>query len=448
MNKPLAPATGSLQTLSIFKNKEWVVPPRPKPGRKPAADIPPTKRKAQNREAQRAFRERRAARVGELEDQMEQIAEENEKEVGHLNARIWQLEADIERCNRLVVSWSMRCDGLEKELSNERQVRGDTQREIAVLRQASFGSNDTVPLPPRHHPTSNPKVATVSPGIEIHITAMEQSEPAFGCGNCRIDTRCECVENALNIMDTGDEAPNTSLKRPRSPSPTTDNKRSRQDRNDVELEDNGMEIDFTTQAATTRPPALTTSASSISLTATTAPDPCGFCQDGSPCVCAVLAAEEPTADISMEPPISLPSSNPAPSASQNPCINGPGTCAQCCSDANSTLFCKSLAATRSDPWPTPNSATRALHNNKDSHFASISDRSNNTAITGPLLSCADAYTTLSRHPAYERASEDPGSWMPGLTTVPTDTSLTAFEVEAASILQTMRFFEKRFGSGT
>jgi len=38
--------------------------------------------------------------------------------------------------------------------------------------------------------------------------------------------------------------------------------------------------------------------------------------------------------------------------------------------------------------------------------------------------------------------------MPGLTTVPTNTNMTAFEVEAASILQTMRFFEKRFGPGS
>lgn len=37
----------------IVTSKKWVLPPRPKPGRKPSADVPTTKRKAQNRAAQR-----------------------------------------------------------------------------------------------------------------------------------------------------------------------------------------------------------------------------------------------------------------------------------------------------------------------------------------------------------------------------------------------------------
>ena len=78
----IKPASAALQattmaTVAVAKgtitSKEWVVPPRPKPGRKPATDTPPTKRKAQNRAAQRAFRERRAARVGELEEQLEEL---------------------------------------------------------------------------------------------------------------------------------------------------------------------------------------------------------------------------------------------------------------------------------------------------------------------------------------------------------------------------------------
>lgn len=47
--------------LSISTSKKWVLPPRPKPGRKPSQDPPAVKRKAQNRAAQKAYRERRAA---------------------------------------------------------------------------------------------------------------------------------------------------------------------------------------------------------------------------------------------------------------------------------------------------------------------------------------------------------------------------------------------------
>ncbi|CAO1633703.1 unnamed protein product [Parajaminaea phylloscopi] len=46
---------------------EWVVPQRAKPGRKPSQDEPLTKRQAQNRASQRAFRERKQNHVSTLE---------------------------------------------------------------------------------------------------------------------------------------------------------------------------------------------------------------------------------------------------------------------------------------------------------------------------------------------------------------------------------------------
>ena len=57
----------------IQPSKEWVLPARGKPGRKPSATVPPTKRKAQNRASQRAFRERRHAYVTELEEKVAQF---------------------------------------------------------------------------------------------------------------------------------------------------------------------------------------------------------------------------------------------------------------------------------------------------------------------------------------------------------------------------------------
>ncbi len=64
--------------MKIVTSKAWVLPPRPKPGRKPSADAPGTKRKAQNRAAQRAFRERRATKVAELEEKIKGIVREKE----------------------------------------------------------------------------------------------------------------------------------------------------------------------------------------------------------------------------------------------------------------------------------------------------------------------------------------------------------------------------------
>ncbi|KAL8829433.1 MAG: hypothetical protein Q9191_002024 [Dirinaria sp. TL-2023a] len=443
MNKPLAPTPGSLQIPSIFTNKQWVVPPRPKPGRKPAEDTPPTKRKAQNREAQRAFRERRAARVGELEEQMDHMAEEYEKEKDELNARIKQLEGDVERCKRLAVSWSAKCQALDTELGEAKRGRNISEKTVAMMKQLQYGSDDTVPLPSRPRP---PNEAVTVSNAGPSAQAVHKDESAFGCGKCRIDTRCECIDKAFEMPNIAEESSTWSTKRPHSPTTTTGNGKPRQKVSHAKPEEEGDEIDFTARFAAKPQPALTTSTSSASAAA--APDPCGFCQEGTACICAELAAEQRNCNELKEPPTSAALkliSDTLP----NPCANGPGTCTQCRADENSTFFCKSLAATRA--LSRPDHRLRVSRDTVDLPFSrenesSRETESNNTATASVSFSCADAYTTLSRHPGYNRAKEDPESWMPKLTTVPTDGNMTAFDIEAASILQTLKYFDKRFGA--
>lgn len=59
----------------IQPKKEWVLPARAKPGRKPSEVEPPTKRKAQNRASQRAFRERRQSYLASLEAKVNEYEE-------------------------------------------------------------------------------------------------------------------------------------------------------------------------------------------------------------------------------------------------------------------------------------------------------------------------------------------------------------------------------------
>nr|7AW7_D Chain D, BZIP domain-containing protein [Aspergillus nidulans FGSC A4]7AW7_E Chain E, BZIP domain-containing protein [Aspergillus nidulans FGSC A4]7AW9_D Chain D, BZIP domain-containing protein [Aspergillus nidulans FGSC A4]7AW9_E Chain E, BZIP domain-containing protein [Aspergillus nidulans FGSC A4] len=94
-------------------SKEWIIPPRPKPGRKPATDTPPTKRKAQNRAAQRAFRERRAARVSELEDQIKKIEDDHEIHVATFKEQIANLSREVEQCRTEMGWWRDRSHALE-----------------------------------------------------------------------------------------------------------------------------------------------------------------------------------------------------------------------------------------------------------------------------------------------------------------------------------------------
>lgn len=416
---------GTSYTPTISMNKEWVLPPKPKPGRKPAVDNPPTKRKAQNREAQRAFRERRAAKVSELEDQMKAREEEDQKEQEKLVARVKQLEESLGDCTEKLMYWRGKYSEMEEAYGRESQLRQRADTEIDMLRKGMTSGTKAVVLPPRR-PIQNGYLAELAPRVQDGPTAPELS--AMGCGNCSTETRCQCIDEAFEMDNVAAEADAPTFKRPHSPQSYTDNKRRQ-----VSNLENGSEIDFTAQYSTRRPPTLTTSASSASSIATPQlPDPCGFCSDGTACLCAELAKERPNRALKT-PASSLPT--PPESATTNvtssdPCINGPGSCTQCRSNPTSTLFCKSLAAAR----PT----------NPDPPSPTANNTANQATTQGSTLNCADAFTVLSRHPGFDQATSELTTWLPHLSTVPSAT--TAFDIEAASVMGVLKLFDRRFGT--
>lgn len=365
---------------------------------------------------------------------MQEVEEENEKERESLQSQIQHLNTEIDRYSRLVVSLSTKCQGLEDELFNERRLRREAEDRMNLENGSKLRDNDVVASGPR---SSRLRLASGinTPQASIETVAPQQQDAPLGCGNCSIDTRCECIEQAFEFNDIAQEAPNPTCKRPHSPAPLDESRRNRKlSTRDSKPEEEDTEIDFTEQFSTKR--------LSILKSATSAPDPCGFCEDGTACICAELAAEEKRSK-SRATILSLQNRPKALEPSKNTCVNGPGSCQQCRSDANSTLFCKSLAAShnniKSQPPPAQSSDAVALQ------AIATSQALDGQAITGVSLSCTDAYITLSRHPAYERATEDPGAWIPKLTTIPGGAERPAFEVEAASVMQTLRFFDRRFG---
>ncbi|CAF9930752.1 hypothetical protein IMSHALPRED_008272 [Imshaugia aleurites] len=424
-NKPLAPMPGTTYAPAISMHKEWVLPPKPKPGRKPAVDMPPTKRKAQNREAQRAFRERRAAKVSELEDQIKAKEEEDQREQERLVARVEQLEYRLEDYTQKLMYWRGRYREIEDAYGREKELRQRAESETEMLRRGMANGTEAIPLPPRR-PLQNGYMAEPVPGAHDGTTATELSP--LGCGKCSAETRCQCIDDAFQMDNVATEPDALTFKRPHSPQSHTDNKRRQLSNTETSLE-----IDFTAQFSSRRPPTLATSAStSSSVAATGMPDPCGFCSDDTTCLCAELAKERP--ERAVKPPATtlpmLPESATTNPSTSNPCINGPGTCAQCRSNPTSTLFCKSLATTRplnpSQLSPTTKSTT-------------------NQAITqGSTLNCADAFTVLSRHPGFDQATSELNSWIPHLSKVPTAT--TAFDIEAASVMSVLKLFDRRFGN--
>lgn len=453
MKPALSPAAASppatLQAPLSLTSKEWVIPPRPKPGRKPATDTPPTKRKAQNRAAQRAFRERRAARVGELEIQMKQLEDDHDQENEVLKETVIRMEKEIEQYRSDLVSWVDRCRRLESELSSIKSSQKSTT-------------------------TSNHS----SPGAAHDSAAIDQT---VGCGNCTLDTRCQCIDDAFTAM--GGEAA-TSIhqheKRPHSPVQIYSEKRIK-----AEPKEN-LEIDFT-EVYSAKPVPNLTRQNERSPTSAVA-DPCGFCSDGTPCICAEMAAEQEQADsvpLSLQrpiaiinPPRQLDQFTPPPSegdvsmsipvtAPPAGCAGGPGTCSQCRADPNSTLFCKSLAASRAQSGAgTPSGCcggqsaggsccqSQTPSRTDAVPLPSRATRSRTAAHTrlppkaGLTLTCADAYTTLSRHPAYERASGDIAQWLPKLHATEAGTNMNgrpALEIDAANVMAVLKDFDRRFG---
>ncbi|KAH6611502.1 bzip transcription factor [Trichoderma cornu-damae] len=521
------------QPKMSMTSKEWVIPPRPKPGRKPATDTPPTKRKAQNRAAQRAFRERRAARVGELEEMLDEQKKSQDSREKELTQKIHNLELDVQ-------SFRSRCLLLESMLERERQerIRAEMQAEAlsrryeqAALRPESIGSLShhirqqhhqhsqqrhslsdgrlvqqhvttrhfpisqivTPPeIPDAHspHDLSDAHLTCGSCSPNGHCACAEEvlASVVGGCGKCGFGTACQCLDGAAKITGQGPD-----LKRPLSPPARVSiEKRQRSMAAASRDTDVGPIFPRTTQQQPPQPSSFIPQLPSTD--ALPFRDSCGFCKDGTYCVCADTAMATPAmtpADAS--PPVTRQTRTPPPldsdvvtplpppmamemtadgavklprrkqprcqpqqpeAASRGSCgPNGPGTCAQCQADPKSGLFCRLMAANFNREQ---GASSDGCCGGKGAGGGCCKAKPSQEKITLPSLpslglSCAEAYQTLSSHRNFEQAADEIGSWLPKLKAHPTSDPRTVqagripIEVEAASIMSVLKEFDIRFG---
>ncbi|KUL84976.1 hypothetical protein ZTR_07891 [Talaromyces verruculosus] len=311
--KPMSPLDTSMSPSPGFTgsltSKEWVIPPRPKPGRKPATDTPPTKRKAQNRAAQRAFRERRAARVGELEEQIKKIEDDHDALEQELRDQITQLTKNLDQAQSDLSWWRNRCRSLEQELIQERSQKANVADTVPInIRRKTSKRTDAHIIEQHTHPINN-----------------QADLAATGCGSCST-THCQCIEDALQATSYSDKPDERS-----GPEPA------------IKYDPDQMEIDFTSRFAAQRTTTTAPPVESRPATSTPPAERCGFCGDGTACICAEMADQEssrhhdnvfeqnrlaPIQNYSQFTP--PPSDSDArevtlPSISQatNPCANGP-----------------------------------------------------------------------------------------------------------------------------
>jgi hypothetical protein len=391
---PLSPAAPSLLSCGPTSGTTTILP-RPKPGRKPASDEPENKRKAQNRAAQRAFRERKLQGQQQLEYENKDLKTANDAFAREIQAlkdsvargeavqarldadmsesvrRENELRAQHERDMNTLATFEQRTREAEHKTANYLNELHTLRAEVAILR-AKVGR------PLRH---TDKREASVPPA---HIT-----NPVGGCDDCGKDGTCPCVDTYLEADDSATKTagrhsmPIESMLSPHdSADPARMNSIPELISDHSSPED--MEIDFTHAFKATS-----------DLRSLSKADKCGFCEDGGKCICA-------EAEAAMDLPLSQPM--PAISlATKTPVkTTKPGTCAQCQADPAQKAYCESLARTRTDARPPPEGEPAAKRS-RTSASASKRDLS---------VPCADAYELYKRYsssretPTYDDVYQD------------------------------------------
>ncbi|KAK9471271.1 uncharacterized protein V1510DRAFT_437877 [Dipodascopsis tothii] len=315
-----APVTG------IHMSKEWVLPPRPKPGRKPSAEAPPTKRKAQNRAAQRAFRERRAARVFELEERLQELeAEKDEKEtrlvdtLDRINSENAELRTITEELKRQLDMFKV----YQSQQAANNMMSPDAKSALSPSHLASPapspGSSDQVyaqalldkaleerlqeRLPvhasaygERARRAAAPQWQAYGPASPAKAAPPAAKDDDDSCGLCHRDGNCMCSDLGLKPdVETFPKDMHAAAASPAAPAAPA--------KRGIEAEW-GMEMDFTHAYSSktypikrrargaARPEAERVYDEASFSQSPRVTDPCGFCSSGTPCICAEAAGEQ------------------------------------------------------------------------------------------------------------------------------------------------------------
>ncbi|KAF2191972.1 hypothetical protein K469DRAFT_556460, partial [Zopfia rhizophila CBS 207.26] len=352
----------------------YVVPPRPKPGRKPATDEPASKRKAQNRESQRAFRARKAAKLNEMQAQVEDADKRHQREmvdmqqsyqvelaakaaeIAHLLSTIAQKEESDKRLEAERNFWRDRSAQFEaenillKRQLKERSLNGFYQPRISNSRQdsptrESLGAFTPIPGTPQAYAT--PKVD-------------------LGCGDCKVNGECACMQEMAKLPNPNVFMAAVSLNTGPSQTASSPMKDVQATSGDATSMFADREIDFTAQFSTKRS-RIDNRPSITFLTHSSEQDSkCGFCTDESNCLCkdeSLRTLQDLPRTADDMPPLSREPNGVIPNGTETTLDNcsttGPGTCSDCMVNPRQRAWCQRVAQLRSSSnsdYPTSGSS--------------------------------------------------------------------------------------------
>lgn len=393
--------------------RSYVIPPRPKPGRKPATDEPQSKRKAQNRESQRAFRARKLQKVVELQNQVDATSKQHREERNALIAeqdKLQQRIAMLEQQNKAIANeceyWKQQYDRLKDGATAAAMPTPTFPGHSATMTPTStwYMQPDTREDEARRNSVSS-------------YTGLGTPNTSTGCGRCRPDS-CACMEEVLASNDAHDPPFMEAVPLPRKnePTPMQGVEMSTPTAHDP-LE---LETDFTTKFQRRVTEDFHQS--------------CGFCTDESNCLCidqSLQSNNETLSQVTAAPPA--------------PVLSGPGSCDKCQRDPAQKAWCQSVARLREEekiPLSRRNSgagpALETMEPKIDTRIDNISQKS--SPIPGcRSIGCSETYKLFdgrvpmdpdgknwrTLRPIQKFTSMEPGTY-------------SAMEVDVGSILTTLQ----------
>ncbi|KAG6885458.1 hypothetical protein C0993_001538 [Termitomyces sp. T159_Od127] len=207
-------------------SKEWVIAPKPKPGRKPKKDI-----SSATKAAQRAFRERKQSQLAELQARVQSYEQgEIERNVALQNiAKRLKEENEILRAENAMLKEKLLKSEISPALRSEndkKRLREDSSIINPVIKRIKAGEDSPSQLPTLSFTPSSPSTASSPdspnssdnrcsplPNYEmqpdpiqapqlLEFSSLKETQingntfPPFDCGFCTEDTPCMCRELA------------------------------------------------------------------------------------------------------------------------------------------------------------------------------------------------------------------------------------------------------------
>ncbi|KAL9084303.1 MAG: hypothetical protein Q9165_008131 [Trypethelium subeluteriae] len=422
---------------------KWEVKPRPRPGRKLATDAPDTKRKQQNREAQRAFRERRAQRVTELEDELKRLKRHHEENI----RLIWHNSEEEKKAftkkwtddfgSVLEVSKEKAAEQIRQKIDDVRQLHEELLRKDTEIQywkdkaQKAMGMDTQITPPPyassMGHPFDNPSPPSAYPNLN---TMGNMPPPPYPRGSYS-DNMYGSANFRSNLSDAFSFRP--SLPDPRA----------------------GEHVFRANEVAPNQGFGGSTSAGTS--------ESCANCTgDNCPCVDELVDDSVPSVvrhPSAANPPISPTDSRMFPTAGGSVDFSGreidftgasssqaneercePGECANCQTNPDQKRFCQTLnlAAKRADE---PSDMT-----DKDAVLGRMLPPASGSSAGTGRMSCDDTYNYLFPNRNFSMDSQYSDFLKDLLATtssrkdsgVPGAPQRTALDVECASVLDFMR----------